>query len=103
VIHEFATNILIPGESEPIPASVDSTEENYLETHNIGMQGTHCISGSCLGVCVATGDRTVFGRIAKLTSEPKTGMTPLQKEILSFVLLISLFILVVVVLIIVLW
>lgn len=67
------------------------------------MQGTHCISGSCLGVCVATGDNTVFGRIAKLTSDPKTGMTPLQKEILRFVLIISTFITVVVIVIVVLW
>ncbi|KAF2110504.1 hypothetical protein BDV96DRAFT_528108 [Lophiotrema nucula] len=94
---------ILTGESEPVAASVEHTEDNYLETHNIGMQGTHCISGSCLGVCVATGDNTVFGRIAKLTSEPKTGMTPLQKEILRFVLIISLFIAVVVILIIILW
>lgn len=67
------------------------------------MQGTHCISGSCVGVCVATGDSTIFGRIAKLTSDPKTGMTPLQKEILRFVLIISTFITVVVIVIIVLW
>jgi len=67
------------------------------------MQGTHCISGSCLGICVSTGDSTIFGRIAKLTSEPKTGMTPLQKEILRFVLIISLFIATVVVLIVILW
>lgn len=84
-------------------ASIDSTEDNYLETNNIGLQGTHCISGSCLGVCVAIGDNTIFGRIAKLTSDPKTGMTPLQKEILRFVLIISVFITCVVVLIIVLW
>ncbi|KAJ4384096.1 hypothetical protein N0V86_000941 [Didymella sp. IMI 355093] len=94
---------ILTGESEPVHATVESTEENYLETNNIGMQGTHCISGSCLGVCVATGDSTVFGRIAKLTSDPKTGMTPLQKEILRFVLIISTFITVVVIVIIVLW
>ncbi|KAJ4332729.1 hypothetical protein N0V87_008155 [Didymella glomerata] len=94
---------ILTGESEPVHATVESTEENYLETNNIGMQGTHCISGSCFGVCVATGDSTVFGRIAKLTSDPKTGMTPLQKEILRFVLIISTFITVVVIVIITLW
>ncbi|KAH9863454.1 hypothetical protein IAQ61_009732 [Plenodomus lingam] len=83
--------------------TVEHTEDNYLETYNIGLQGTHCISGSCLGVCVATGDNTIFGRIAKLTSDPKTGMTPLQKEILRFVVIIALFITCVVILIIVLW
>ncbi|KAF2692005.1 calcium ATPase [Lentithecium fluviatile CBS 122367] len=94
---------ILTGESEPVNATIDSTEDNYLETQNIGMQGTHCISGSCVGVCVATGDNTIFGRIAKLTSEPKTGMTPLQKEILRFVLIISSFIGCVVLLIIILW
>jgi sodium/potassium-transporting ATPase subunit alpha len=72
----------------PTAASVDSTDDNYLETHCIGMQGTHCISGSGMGIVVATGDRTVFGRIAKLTNTPSTGTTPLQKEILRFVLII---------------
>ena len=36
---------------------------------------------------VSTGAETVFARIAKLTNEPKTGMTTLEKEILYFVLL----------------
>ncbi len=72
----------------PTAASVDSTDDNYLETRCIGMQGTHCISGSGMGIVVATGDRTVFGRIAKLTNTPSTGTTPLQKEILRFVLII---------------
>ena len=36
------TNTTCTGESEPIIATVDSTEENYLETNNIGLQGTHC-------------------------------------------------------------
>jgi sodium/potassium-transporting ATPase subunit alpha len=94
---------ILTGESEPVNATVESDEENYLETQNIGMQGTHCISGSCIGICVATGDNTIFGRIAKLTSEPKTGMTPLQKEILRFVLIISAFIAAVIILIVILW
>ncbi|KAF2856696.1 Na/K ATPase-like protein alpha 1 subunit [Plenodomus tracheiphilus IPT5] len=94
---------ILTGESEPIVATIEHTEDNYLETNNIGLQGTHCISGSCIGVCVATGDNTIFGRIAKLTSDPKTGMTPLQREIFRFVLIIGLFITCVVILIIILW
>ncbi|XP_014557492.1 hypothetical protein COCVIDRAFT_96915 [Bipolaris victoriae FI3] len=94
---------ILTGESEPVNATVNRTEDNYLETNNIGMQGTHCVSGSCVGVCVATGDDTIFGRIAKLTSNPTTGMTPLQKEIWHFVLIISAFIFCVVVFIIILW
>lgn len=52
------------------------------------MQGTHCISGSALGIAVSTGDSTVFGKIAKLTNTPKSGSTTLQKEILRFVIII---------------
>jgi sodium/potassium-transporting ATPase subunit alpha len=36
----------------------------------------------------STGDNTVFGHIAKLTSTPSTARTPLQKEILRFVFII---------------
>ena len=80
--------LIILGESMPVAGAVDSTDDNYLETRCIGMQGTHCSAGSGIGVVVDTGDRTVFGRIAKLTSTPKTGSTTLQKEILRFVLII---------------
>lgn len=43
-------------------------EKNYLETPCIGMAGTHCVCGSALGIVVATGDRSVFGRV----STPRT-------------------------------
>ncbi len=55
----------------------------------MGLQGTHCVSGTAIGVVVATGDATVFGQIAKLTSSPKTGLTTMQKDIFRFVALIS--------------
>ena len=45
------------GESLPLSGSVDSTDDNYLETRCIGLQGTHCISGSGIGVVVATGNK----------------------------------------------
>jgi sodium/potassium-transporting ATPase subunit alpha len=79
---------ILTGESQPVPGSIDYTDKNYLETNNIGMQGTHCISGTAIGITVSTGDSTVFGKIARLTNTPKTGMTPLQKEILRFIIII---------------
>lgn len=79
---------VLTGESRPVAATVEHTDTNYLETHNIGLQGTHCILGSCTGIVVATGDKTVFGRIAKLTNEPKTKMTTLEREVLYFVIII---------------
>ncbi|KLJ08255.1 calcium-translocating P-type ATPase, PMCA-type [Blastomyces silverae] len=93
---------ILTGKSEPAQGTVDYTDKNYLETRNIGLQGTHCVSGSATGVCVATGDNTVFGRIAELANKPRHEFTPLQKEILRFVLIIVGIIITVVVLVVVL-
>ena len=82
---------------------MDSTDDNYLETKCIGLQGTHCISGTCIGVVVATGDNTIFGRIAKLTNEPKKGMTTLEKEVAHFVLIICSIMAFMIVVVIILW
>lgn len=76
---------ILTGETAPLLGATTSTDDNYLETACIGLAGTHCVAGSAWGLVVETGDRTVFGRIAKLTSAPKAGLTPLQKEILIFV------------------
>lgn len=111
--------IFLVGESVPLHGTVDSTDENFLETACIGMAGTHCVSGTAIGVVIETGDRTVFGRvsnsrfcrkymlilaqIAKLTSAPKKGLTPLQKELLYFVLLICSVMLTSIIVVIVVW
>ena len=79
---------ILTGESALLSASVESTDDNYLETSCIGLQGTFCVSGSCTGVVVATGDRTVFGHIAVLTGEPKPKMTTMEREVFAFVVLI---------------
>ncbi|XDG04654.1 hypothetical protein ABKA04_004269 [Annulohypoxylon sp. FPYF3050] len=94
---------ILTGESLPLAATVNSTDENYLETRCIGLQGTHCVSGSCTGLVVATGDRTVFGRIAALTNEPKTKMTTLEKEVLYFVIIICSIMLAMITVVLVVW
>lgn len=94
---------ILTGESVPLTAAVDATDNNYLETKNIGLQGTHCVSGTCTGIVVATGNRTVFGRIAKLTNEPKKGMTTLEREVLNFVLIICSIMVVMIIVVLVLW
>ncbi|KAJ6263432.1 hypothetical protein Dda_1995 [Drechslerella dactyloides] len=94
---------VLTGESVPVPATLESTDRNMLETRNIGLQGTHCISGSCVAICVATGARTVFGRIAALAAAPNTESTTLQKEIIRFVFIIIAFMIVANILVLVLW
>jgi sodium/potassium-transporting ATPase subunit alpha len=87
----------------PVNGTVDSTDDNYLETHNVGLQGTHCVSGGAKAIVVSTGDMTVFGRIAKLTSEPKQGLTTLEKEVLRFVFLIVAIMLTMIIIVIIVW
>ncbi|PWN18031.1 calcium ATPase [Microstroma glucosiphilum] len=81
---------MLTGESDAIKASVDSTDNNYLETRNMAFMGTMCVSGSGgLAVVTAIGDDTVFGRLAKDASKPRVGKTTLEKEIFYFVFTIS--------------
>ncbi|KAF4595445.1 ATPase, P-type, transmembrane domain protein [Ophiocordyceps camponoti-floridani] len=94
---------VLTGESRPVAATVDHTDDNYLETLNIGLQGTHCIVGSGIGIVVATGDGTVFGRIASLTNEPKGKMTTLEREVLYFVLFICAIMFTMIALVLILW
>ncbi|CAK7226228.1 hypothetical protein SCUCBS95973_006129 [Sporothrix curviconia] len=94
---------ILTGESMPLAATVQSTDDNYLETRCIGLQGTHCVSGTCMGIVVATGDNTVFGRIARLTNEPKTGMTTLEREIFNFVAIVCCVMVFAIVIVVIIW
>ncbi|OBZ79410.1 Sodium/potassium-transporting ATPase subunit alpha-A [Grifola frondosa] len=94
---------ILTGESEPVAGRVEMTDENVMETKNIALQGTNCVSGSGLGVVIQTGDNTVFGRIAKLSSMEPAKMTTLQREILHFVLIIASLATVIAVIIVILW
>ncbi|KAK9447029.1 uncharacterized protein V1518DRAFT_422042 [Limtongia smithiae] len=80
---------ILTGESLPVSASLECSEANYLETRCIGMQGTYCTSGSGTGIVVSTGDNTIFGHIATVSTAPSTEMTPLQKEVNRFVVIIA--------------
>ncbi|EJT99446.1 sodium-potassium ATPase [Dacryopinax primogenitus] len=94
---------VLTGESIPVAATVEKTDENFLETKNIALQGTLCVAGSGLGVVIQTGDLTVFGRIAKLSNKSATHMPTLVIEILRFVLLIASMAIGVAVIIVILW
>jgi sodium/potassium-transporting ATPase subunit alpha len=75
---------VLTGESIPISGTTKQTDPNFMETRNIGMQGTHVINGNCVGLVIQTGDLTVFGRIAKLSSSERSEWTTLQKVCTSF-------------------
>ncbi|XP_006922963.1 sodium/potassium-transporting ATPase subunit alpha-4 [Pteropus alecto] len=82
-------NSSLTGESEPQSRSPDFTHENPLETRNICFFSTNCVEGTARGIVIATGDSTIMGRIAILTSGLKVGKTPIAIEIENFIHLIT--------------
>ncbi|EHK43835.1 hypothetical protein TRIATDRAFT_131293 [Trichoderma atroviride IMI 206040] len=79
---------ILTGESDEVDASVDQTEENFLESRNIALMGTLVVNGSGVGVVVLTGPRSVMGRIAKATASAEERPTLIQREITRFVYII---------------
>jgi len=82
-------NSSLTGESEPVSRTADFTNDNPLETKNLAFFSTNCVEGTCRGMVVNTGDRTVMGRIAGLASGIETGDTPIAKEIAHFIHIIT--------------
>ncbi|XP_023616468.1 sodium/potassium-transporting ATPase subunit alpha-2 [Myotis lucifugus] len=82
-------NSSLTGESEPQTRSPEFTHENPLETRNICFFSTNCVEGTARGIVIATGDRTVMGRIATLASGLEVGRTPIAMEIEHFIQLIT--------------
>ncbi|XP_051003878.1 sodium/potassium-transporting ATPase subunit alpha-4 [Acomys russatus] len=82
-------NASLTGESEPQSRSPDCTHENPLETRNLIFFSTNCVEGTARGIVIATGDSTVMGRIASLTSGLSMGKTPIAAEIEHFIHLIT--------------
>jgi sodium/potassium-transporting ATPase subunit alpha len=80
-------NSSLTGESEPVPRTVSTTEENPLEASNLLFMGTLCVDGDGVAVVIKTGDDTLIGRTAKLAtaSNKESEYTILQREIRSFV------------------
>ncbi|KAF9231509.1 hypothetical protein BU15DRAFT_68277 [Melanogaster broomeanus] len=78
-----------PYPSDMIPGALDATADNALETRNLALTSTFVTQGSCYGVVFATGDRTVMGRLVKMSGETKFKLTTIQKEIWFFTKVIS--------------
>jgi magnesium-transporting ATPase (P-type) len=69
---------------ESVPAFRQSTADpadSLLHARNILLAGMRIVAGSAKGVVFATGSKTEFGKIAKLTLTDKPKQSPLQQEI----------------------
>ncbi len=82
----WVSNIPLTGESAPQPKYTNNLEEeysSYIEMPNVILAGTTVVRGSGKAVVFATGPRTVFGGVVKLTGEVEEEESPLEREISS--------------------
>lgn len=82
-------NSSLTGESEPQIRLAECTHENPLETRNIAFFSTNAVEGTCRGIVISTGDRSVMGRIANLASGLEIGETPIAREIDHFIHIVT--------------
>ncbi|XP_076242819.1 sodium/potassium-transporting ATPase subunit alpha [Calliopsis andreniformis] len=81
-------NSSITGESEPVVRTDYPTDDNPLESSNVAFFSSFAVDGDGQGIVIATGDRTMIGRLAGLTSQLEKSETPIAKEIKHFVQII---------------
>ncbi|KAI0988439.1 hypothetical protein GJ496_000212, partial [Pomphorhynchus laevis] len=82
-------NSSLTGESEPQSRSPECTSDQTLETKNLAFFSTSAVEGTCQGLVIRTGDRTVMGRIANLASGLSVNSTPIAREIEHFIKIIT--------------
>lgn len=82
-------NSSITGESEPVVRTNYPTDDNPLESANVAFFSSFAVAGEGKGIVIATGDRTMIGRLAGLTSHLPKIETPIAKEIRHFVEIIT--------------
>ncbi|XP_026667920.1 sodium/potassium-transporting ATPase subunit alpha-like [Ceratina calcarata] len=82
-------NSSITGESEPEARTNYPTDDNPLESSNVAFFSSFAVDGEGMGIVLATGDRTMIGRLAGLTSQIEKSETPIAREINHFVLIIT--------------
>ncbi len=72
----------ITGESAPVAGTQEpSREQDLARSRNVLLAGTWVVSGKGRAVVFATGMRTEFGKIARLTQSVGVAISPLQREI----------------------
>lgn len=73
---------VLNGESTPSQRSLQAGDvKREMDARNMVFAGSSVSNGNGLAVVTATGDVTEFGKIARMTAEVATTVTPIEKEI----------------------
>ncbi|KAK0412529.1 hypothetical protein QR680_006267 [Steinernema hermaphroditum] len=81
----------ITGESEPIEYTTEPANPSVdvFDSCNVGFNGSFCVDGEGVGVVIKTGDKTVIGQIASLTTDQSRRKSTLDIEVQRFVKIIT--------------
>jgi magnesium-transporting ATPase (P-type) len=83
----------ITGESEPVELDASVVHEKGVtpveEAKNIAFNGSLVLDGSGIGVVLATGDRSLIGTIASLTTSTEVRRSTMEIEVARFVWFIT--------------
>jgi calcium-translocating P-type ATPase len=62
---------------------IDANGFTVSDYPNLIFMGTSVVNGNCKAIVLATGEKTEFGKVARLTQEVSTDLSPLQKQIVA--------------------
>jgi len=86
----LVNNAPLTGETMPISINNRETDASLMESGNIVFAGCSVLRGNARAVVFATGFRTQFGRIAKLSHDIKRNASPLERETQKMVRILTL-------------
>uniref|UniRef100_F1KSV6 Sodium/potassium-transporting ATPase subunit alpha-4 n=1 Tax=Ascaris suum TaxID=6253 RepID=F1KSV6_ASCSU len=77
----------ITGEAEPIDFQSEAVAEHIdvFDAANVAFNGSFCVDGDGIGVAIRTGEKTILGQIASLTTTQTEEKSSLEIEINRFV------------------
>ena len=70
----------LTGEARPVSMTAEAVQGRLIEAANIAFAGCSVLKGRAVGVVMATGMRTEFGKIASLSQEIRRTASPLERE-----------------------
>ncbi|TKR89896.1 hypothetical protein L596_013935 [Steinernema carpocapsae] len=81
----------ITGESEPVEYTAEAVPEtiSVFESCNVAFNGSFCVDGEGIGIVIKTGEKTIIGQIATLTTDQSNTQSTLDIEVHRFVKIVA--------------
>lgn len=96
-------NSFLTGESEAVSCTIESTDLNFMESHNLLFMSAMIVQGGGKAVVINTGKNAVMGNIAKLTRRTRSVPSTLRKSTRKFVIAVVIVALILIILVVLFW